>query len=300
MVVAINKVAIPIKHIGEATGHTGTEIAACWAEHSDYSTGHIFAAVITGTLHDHMGTGITYRQPFTGTSGGKQPATGCSVETGITNNHGLIASKLTARRRTNHQLATTHAFADIVVGIAFEQYMQATSIPDSKTLSGTAGQFDGDRLVGHALIAISTSNLTGESCPNGAITVADTIGKLTTTLRLNSRQNIGDHLLGHTALIERGVTGLLTTQRLIGRNVAIVDNWREIKTLMARADARLFPQQIAATNQLIQTAITHGCQPFPHLLSQEGEEVHHHLHGAVKVLVAQIEILSRNPRGTVI
>ena len=134
-IVAVNKDALHIQHIGESTRHAGTEIVARWTQHSDYTTGHIFAAVITSALNYGDGARVTHGKALAHLTSCIELATSGAVQTGITHNRCFIGLKLAAGRRTQYQLAPGHALAHIIIGITLEIDFQTTGVPNTQRLT---------------------------------------------------------------------------------------------------------------------------------------------------------------------
>ena len=58
------------------------------------------------------------------------------------------------RGRPDHHLTAGHALADIVVGVTLEVHVETAGIPDTKTLAGSSGQVQCNRVVVHAVVAV--------------------------------------------------------------------------------------------------------------------------------------------------
>src|SRR5690606_10557744 len=90
MVAAIHKIVRLIQHIGKTARHTGTEIHTRCTQYSYHAAGHIFAAVITGTLDNDMSTRVTHTAACASSSRRKYLSSGGAVQTGVTHNAGVI------------------------------------------------------------------------------------------------------------------------------------------------------------------------------------------------------------------
>src|SRR5690606_1874252 len=154
MVVFVHKGVVQVQHIGEPAGHAGTKVVAGGPQHGDQATGHVFAAVIASTFNHGMGAGVTNRKALTGGAGRKQLATSCAIQTGVTDNGGVLGLEIAATGRLDHQLAAGHAFTHVVVGITLQNQVQTTDVPDTEALASGAGQVQGDGGISHALITM--------------------------------------------------------------------------------------------------------------------------------------------------
>ena len=79
----------------------------------------------------------------------------------------MLVSRLSKRlplRWRDHQFATGHAFAHVVVAIALKVHVQTPSVPDAETLSRRARELQGNGVFFHARIAVPLGNLTGQAC----------------------------------------------------------------------------------------------------------------------------------------
>src|SRR5690606_23494750 len=96
-----------------------------------------------------------------------------TVQTGVTNNRGILGLEWRTFWREDRDTTTGHAFTDIVIGIAFQTDMQATSIPDTQRLARSTIQVNFHRMGFHAQVAITFSNFTRQACANRTVTVTD-------------------------------------------------------------------------------------------------------------------------------
>jgi len=64
-VITLCKGVIQIQHISQTAGHTGTEIESGFAQHSNYTAGHILTTVITNAFNNRNSAGITNSKAFT-------------------------------------------------------------------------------------------------------------------------------------------------------------------------------------------------------------------------------------------
>src|SRR5690554_2121266 len=150
-----------------------------------------------------MGAGVAYSETFSGTTGGKQLATSGAIQAGIANNRGFVTLETTAPGRHDDYLAAIHAFAHVVVGIAFEIEVQATCVPYAKALPGHTAETQRDRSILKACFRVTPGNLARGKHRHRAIPVTDGEGKLPTTFvshgLLDSRQ--------HFPILHSGIVG---------------------------------------------------------------------------------------------
>src|SRR5690606_3873213 len=129
-----------------------------------------------------MGAGVTNRKALTGGGGRKLLATSCAIQTGVTDNGGVLGLEVAATGRLDHQLAAGHAFTHVVVGITLQNQVQTTDVPDTEALASGAGQVQGDGGISHALITMASRNFARQACTNRTVTVGHPVAPCATGL----------------------------------------------------------------------------------------------------------------------
>ena len=300
VVIVIHKAVVPVQHVGKTTGHAGTEVESGATQHHHHATSHILATVIAHPFHHCASTRVTHRKPLASQTRGQQVTTSSTVQTGVTDDGGLMAGKDTAVRRIDDQLATGHPLAHIVIGVPFQIHMQTTGIPHPEALPRGSLQMQCYGGLLHAEVTVPPGNLAGEARADGAMDVSQLIVKTASIPVVDGRQCITNHLLGQLTLVERPVARLNTESWLVLIHTAVTQNRRQIELLLFAGVTGQHLEQIGTANYLIQTAITHLCQQFAHLFSNETDVVHHHLHPADIVLFTQHRVLGGNAGSTVV
>src|SRR5690606_189294 len=135
VVIAIHKVIGLVQHIGKATGHARTKIDTGLTKHCHHTARHVFAAVISGALYNHISAGLTHTTALTGSTCSKQFTARSAVEAGITHDAGFVGFEARVAWRTQYYLATSHAFANIIVGLTLKVHIRSTRSPHAKTLT---------------------------------------------------------------------------------------------------------------------------------------------------------------------
>lgn len=120
VVVAISEFLIRVVDEGEATGHAGAEVVAGFTQHDDAAAGHVFAAMVARAFDDGQRAGVAHPETLTRHAGGEQLSAGGAVQTGVADDDGLARPVSGVLGRVDGHPAAGHAFADIVVGIAFQ------------------------------------------------------------------------------------------------------------------------------------------------------------------------------------
>src|SRR3989338_4488131 len=266
---AIVEAVIQIEHVGETAGHAGTEVVAGLAQYADKTAGHVFAAMVASAFHYGVRTGVTHGETLARSTGGEQ-------------------------------LAAGHALADVVVGVAFQVQVQTTGVPHTEALARSALEAEGDRRLGHALVAMFAGDFAGDTGTNGTVAVADFQIKLGTAGSIDRRLGQLDHLLGQQAFVERRVALNQAELRLVGRNVVAAEQRRQVQMTLLGGFARQHFQQIGTPDQLFQATYAQLGQPLAGFFGDIGEEVHHHFDGADEVILAQLVVLRGHAGGAVV
>ena len=91
--------------------------------------GHVLAAVVAGALDDGDGARVSYGEPVARLAGGEQLACGRSVEHRVADDQVLVRGIRVggASEGPDGDLATAQSLADVVVGLALELQMHASS-----------------------------------------------------------------------------------------------------------------------------------------------------------------------------
>ena len=163
VVVAIDKIALQVEHVGKAAGETGAEVHPGAPEYAHRAARHVLAAVIAGPFDHRDRAGIAYREALAGDSGGIERAAGGAVQAGIAHDDGVFGDEARARRMAQHDPPRCHALANVVVGIALEVEVQAAGVPDAKTLTGDAAAAHRDGRVLHAVVAPAARDFSGDA-----------------------------------------------------------------------------------------------------------------------------------------
>src|SRR6202042_1703534 len=80
MVVAIDKIALKVEHVGKAAGQSRPEIDSGPAEHAHDSPGHVLAAVISRAFDDGNRAGIAHGKTLAGDPGSEERAAGRAIQ----------------------------------------------------------------------------------------------------------------------------------------------------------------------------------------------------------------------------
>ena len=177
--------------------------------------------MVTRAFDHRRGAGVTYRKALASGTGSKQRATRSPIEAGVADNGRFVALELADLGRHDDDAATVHAFTDVVVGIAFQVEVQATSVPYAKALARHAGKARGDRCGLKAIFTVTLGNGTGGERTDTAVAVGDGKIERAARLRLNGLfQRRQDFLVFGTRVVGH-VTAHFTELRRICRHEVV-------------------------------------------------------------------------------
>ena len=289
-VAAAFETTVFIEHVGHATGHAGSKVAAGLAEHDDGTAGHVLAAVVAHAFDHRRGAGVTHSEALATHAGEEGFALDRAVEHGVADDDvlGGVAAELVIR--AHDDAPAGQALADIVVAFAHQFERHATGQEGAEALAGRAGQLDLDGAVRQAGMAVLGRDRAGEHGADGAVQVAhrQVDGHRLTALQRRGRQR--EELLVER-LVEAVVLafGVVTADR--GRHVRTVEDAAVVEAArLPVADTLLHVEQVGATDEVVELADAQLGHQLAHFVGDEEEEVDHVLGLAGKAL-AQLGIL---------
>src|SRR5207244_10334242 len=109
-----------VQDIRHAIGHAGAKVAASFAEYQDGATSHVLAAMVPDSLDYRRGARVTDREAFTGSPGREQPTASGAIQDGVAHNGVLVGSKAGHIGGHEHNLATAHTLAPVVLGFTLQ------------------------------------------------------------------------------------------------------------------------------------------------------------------------------------
>src|SRR5215472_14881633 len=125
-----------VQHVGQATGHAGTEVDPSGSQDQGDATGHVFAAMIAHTLGYRQGAAVADGKAFPGNAGNEQLTGGRAVQCGVS--HQDVATQRRRLARGDGDDAPAEALADIVIALAVQAKGDSRSQERAEALSGYA------------------------------------------------------------------------------------------------------------------------------------------------------------------
>ena len=93
------EVVVLVPYVCDTTRHTCSEITSSLSEHNHTTTGHIFAAVVAGTLDDSDSTRVAHSESLAHLTVDVELTACCSIKTSVTGYDIVLGGKVTASGR---------------------------------------------------------------------------------------------------------------------------------------------------------------------------------------------------------
>src|SRR5205823_1865651 len=146
----------------DAARHACGEIATSGAEDDDAAASHVLAAVVAYCEHDRVDAAVANAEALAGHAADVGLAAGRPVEGDVADDHVLAGHERAALGRVDDDLAAGEAFADVIVGVAFQSERDAARHKGAETLTGRALEMQLDRVVGQPGRAVAASHLAAQ------------------------------------------------------------------------------------------------------------------------------------------
>ncbi|EAP99266.1 hypothetical protein JNB_03820 [Janibacter sp. HTCC2649] len=169
--VTVDPCGVEIEDVRDATGHTGSDVAAGRSEDEDGPTGHVLEAVVAHALHDGGDAGVAHTEALTDASAQEDLAGGRAVADDIAGDDVVLGRERGARVRRDDDASTRQALADVVVGVTHETQGHTLGDEGAEALTGRPPQGDVDRVVGQST-GVDAGHLVTEHRADGAVDVA--------------------------------------------------------------------------------------------------------------------------------
>ena len=169
----LRQLAQVVVDVGDAAAHAGGEVAAGAADDDDAAAGHVFAAMIAAAFDDGFRAGVADAEAFADDAADVDLAVDRAVADDVAGDDVLLGAEGRVLGREDGDAPAGQAFADVVVGVAFQQQRDAAGEEAAEALAGRAGELEGDRVVGQAGLAVLLGDFARERGADGAIGVLD-------------------------------------------------------------------------------------------------------------------------------
>src|SRR5262249_1115884 len=130
--------AVLVEYVGDATRHAGRKVAARDTDHHHHATGHVFTAVVTGTLNHRHRARVAHGKALAGNAAEVALSRDRPVEHRVADNDALLGHNAGAGMGPHDQFAAGKSLADVVVGLTDEVERDAVCQPGAEALPGGA------------------------------------------------------------------------------------------------------------------------------------------------------------------
>ena len=216
-----------IEHEGDASAHTGGEVAPGLAEHHDDPAGHVLAAVVTYALDHGVRPRVPDGEAFPREAPEVRLARRRAVEGDVADDH--VPGRPVAREPVGKdgETAAGEALADVVVGSAFQGEGQAAREPRPEGLPRDAVETYADRAVREALVAVAPRDLAGEHPADRAVGVQYRLLEIDSFAVFEGGQALLDQLVVQ-GLLQAMVLGLGVVYGLPFGSLGLVEDRGEV------------------------------------------------------------------------
>mmetsp|Transcript_9325 Transcript_9325/g.18389 ORF Transcript_9325/g.18389 Transcript_9325/m.18389 type:complete len:622 (-) Transcript_9325:3164-5029(-) len=303
LVAAAGEAVLRIVDVGNTSAHTSTCVAASGSENGHTTTSHVLHSVVSSTLHDGVGTGVTHSEALTDDTTCKEGTLGGTVECDVAENDVVLSleGRLTGKgggMGVCNNAATGEALANTIVGITLNFEGDTASQEGTKGLSGRAIKLDADGAVGETSMTVLANDLVAEHSTGGAVKVVD--GGF-----VEGAVSIKDRLLclGNEGVVKDSLKFVVLEHVVVWDSVRVevggrLQETREVETLGLVVELCLVDaEHVSASNHLLVCAESKESHVRANVLSKELEEVHHVLRLANK-LGAELRVLGCDTDGT--
>jgi hypothetical protein len=153
------KVALHVKNISDTTRHTGSKVSTGRSKNENTTTSHVLATVVTNTLNDSSGTGVSDGETLSTHTAEEALTAGSTVETGVTNDDVLLSLEDCVSGRVDDQTTAGQTLTDIVVAVTLELKSDTGCKEGTEGLTGRATNVGVDGVSGQTLLTVALADL---------------------------------------------------------------------------------------------------------------------------------------------
>ncbi|GKT57393.1 conserved hypothetical protein [Colletotrichum tofieldiae] len=285
------EVLVDVEDVGNTTGHTGSEVAAGAAQNDDTAASHILAAVVTDTLNDSRGSGVTDGEPLRSNTAEEASTLGGTVQADVANNDVLLGLEDGGAGRVDDQATTGQTLADVVVGITLKLQGDTRGKESTEGLTGGALDVDVDGVQGQTIFAVTLGDVVGQRSTHGTVGVNNIALDSGRQALVQSQLGLGDKLVVQAdvelvvllADVERGNAGAELVSRSQEEGEVDVGG-------LVGAEIVADPEDLNVANHLVDGAETKLGHDGTELVGDVVEEVDDVL-GSAGELLAELGIL---------
>src|SRR5690606_7441305 len=153
---------------------------------------------------------------------------------------------------------------------------------------------------GHAEIAVTFGDFTGQARTDRTIAIADIETEFATGFAFDCRLRRCPYFPGFGRFIEWRIRFRMTELGLAFRLRVFPKNRRQIQVALFRRRALTHAEQIGAADQLFHRTHTDARHPLARFLRHKAEEIHHHFNRADEMVIAQALVLGGDTGGAIV
>src|ERR1700722_9014480 len=139
--------SIFVEDLGQPTRHARAKVLTGGTQHDYQTARHVLAAMVSNTFHHRQGPGVAHGKALARAPGSKKRAAGCTIKRDISENDVQLAFACSTALPAQDQLSSAQAFADKIVGHAFQNQLHPGHGKCSKGLPGNALHLEVQRSV---------------------------------------------------------------------------------------------------------------------------------------------------------
>jgi len=155
------EVLVNVEHVGNTSGHTGSEVATSRSENENTTASHVLASVVTDTLNNGCSTGVTHTETLSSNTAEEASTLGSTVQADVTNQNVLLSTVNSSARRVDDQATTGQTLTNVVVGVTLELEGDTGRKVGTEGLSSGTANVDVDGILRQSGLAITPTDLVG-------------------------------------------------------------------------------------------------------------------------------------------
>lgn len=164
---------VQAEHKGDTTGHAGSQVAPGLTQDHHPTAGHVLTRVVSDSLDDGQGPGITGAEALTDPSPQESLTRGGAIEQGVAGDDIVLRQEQHIVWWPHDHPAAGKSLAHIVIGITDQIQRDSGRQERSDRLAGRPGQGDVDGVVGQSGGTVAAGDLRSEQGAHRSVDVAD-------------------------------------------------------------------------------------------------------------------------------
>ncbi|CAG1970743.1 unnamed protein product [Fusarium graminearum] len=189
------EIAVYIQDVGNTTRHTSCKVATSRSKNNDATTSHVLTTVVTDTLDNGGGTGVSDGETFSSNTTEEASTSSSTVQTSVTNENVLLRLEDSRAGRVDDQSTTRQALADVIVGITLKLKCDTRSEESTERLASRALDINMNSVHGQSSLAVSLGNVVREGGTHRSVSVDNVTLDSGWKALVESQLGLGDQLV---------------------------------------------------------------------------------------------------------